>query len=77
MEEKVIEILSDLVADFDPEEKALIDDGIMSSLDVLQVLVAIQDEFEVSIPASAIKPQNFNSVDNIVELIGKVEQGLI
>lgn len=69
MKEKLIEIIKDIIFDFNVEETALLDGGILSSLDVLQLIVSIKEEFGVSIPASAIKPENFNSVDSILNTI--------
>ena len=51
----------------------LIDDGLLSSLDVIQLIGALNDEFDVSIPATEIIPDNFNSVDAICAMVKRLE----
>ena len=74
MRERLIELLSDVRDDVDFEnETALIDDDILESFDILQIISAISEEFEVDIPALQIVPDNFNSVDAMLELISRLE----
>lgn len=72
MRETIIEILSDLVPDFDENEQAIIDGKVLDSLRVLQLIMQLNDEFDISIPAGEIKPANFNSVDRIEALISRL-----
>ena len=74
MRDRVIQLISDIVPGFDPKEKELIDKGVLSSLDVLQITIAIEDEFGIAIPASWIKPSNLNSVDGIVSMVEKLSK---
>ena len=50
-------------------ETALIDDELLDSFDILQIISAIDDEFDVAIPAAMIVPQNFNSVEALWNMI--------
>ena len=50
----------------------LIDGGMLSSLDVIQIISELDDEFDIAIPAAEIVPKNFNSVDAIVALVAKL-----
>lgn len=72
MKEKVIEILKDIIADFNPEETALVDGEIMSSLDILNLLAELGDEFDISIPPTEITAENFNNVDAIVAMLERL-----
>ena len=72
MRETIIDILSDLVPDFDENEQAIIDGKVLDSLRILQLIMQLNDEFDISIPAGEIKPANFNSVDSIEELIKRL-----
>lgn len=72
MRETIIDILSDLIPDFDENEQAIIDGKVLDSLRILQLIMQLNDEFDVSIPAGEIKPVNFNSVDNIEALITRL-----
>ena len=74
MKEKLIEIIKDIIFDFNVDETALFDGGILSSLDMLQLIVSIKEVFGVTIPASAIKPANFNSVDSILNTIETIKR---
>ena len=50
----------------------LIDDGVLSSLDIIQLIGALNDEFDISIPATEIVPQNFNSVDAMAAMVARL-----
>ena len=75
MRETILSILQDIAdgVDFDTC-RTLIDDGLLSSLDILQLIGALGDEFDVSIPAAEIVPDNFNSVDAIEALIRRLTE---
>ena len=68
--ESVIAMLSDIndEVDFTTEDK-LVDDRVLDSFDILAVISAIDDEFDVSVPAKDIVPENFNSAQDIYEMI--------
>ncbi len=72
---KLLEILCRLHEDVDFEnEKELIDDGILDSLDIVTLITEINDIFDVSIPAEEIIPDNFNSAEAIMTLINKIDE---
>ena len=73
MKDQIIDILSEIVDDVDFDTcTTLIDDGILSSLDIIQLIGALNDEFDISIPATEIIPANFNSVDAMVAMVAKL-----
>ena len=73
MKDTIIDILSELVEDVDFEScTTLIDDSILSSLDIIQLIGALNDEFDISIPATEIIPQNFNSVDAMAAMVARL-----
>lgn len=68
--EKLLEILTDICPDVDFEnEEELIDDGLIESLDIVAIVSEIMVEFDVEINVDDLLPENFNSVDAILELI--------
>ena len=70
MREKIIEILNEICPGNDFEnETAIIDDGIIDSLDIVAVISELMEEFDVQLGIGHLTPENFNSVDAIVELI--------
>ncbi len=73
--ERLIEILSELHPDIDFEtEEHLIDDVIIDSFDIVTLISEIQEEFDVTISAKDIIPENFNSAKAIWELIERIEE---
>jgi len=73
MKDTILDILSEIAEDADLEScTTLIDDGVLSSLDVIQLIGALNDEFDISIPATEIIPANFNSVDAMVKMVAKL-----
>ncbi len=72
--DEVIEVLNDVKEDIDYEnETALVDDRILDSFDVLSLISAVSDEFDVSIPAKEILPANFNSAQAICDLVNRLQ----
>ena len=70
MREKIIEILNEICPGNDFEnETAIIDDGIIDSLDIVAVISELMEEFDVQLGVNDLTPENLNSVDAIVELI--------
>ena len=73
MRDTILDILNDLVEDVDFDTcDTLIDDGLLSSLDIIQLIGTLNDEFDISIPATEIIPDNFNSVDAMVAMVERL-----
>jgi acyl carrier protein len=69
----VIEMLEDIQEDVDYETcTTLIDDHVLDSFDILAIVSAADDEFDVSIPAKDIIPVNFNSAQALCKLIQRL-----
>lgn len=76
MKNELLEILEELRPDVDFEtETALIDDGILSSMDVVAIVSEIVDAFDIMIGAEHLIPENFNSIDGMLALIQKIQDG--
>ena len=73
MRDTILEILADIIDEDDLDTcTTLIDDGVLSSLDIIQLIGALNDEFDISIPATEIVPANFNSVDAMVAMVARL-----
>lgn len=73
--EKLLEILSELHPDVDfATATDLIDEGILDSLDIVTLVTEINSEFDVTIPAEEIVPENFNSAEALMALIEKLDE---
>ena len=72
--EALLDILRDLhpEVDFENNER-LIDDHILDSFDIVSLIADINNEFDISIPAEEIIPENFNSAKALYALIERLE----
>ena len=74
MREKLINILNDLRPDIEFENSlALIDDGLLDSFDVINLIGELNDAFSIEISVEDILPQNFNSIDKMLSLIERLK----
>ena len=70
---EVLEILEDLRPDVDfKEEKALVSDGILDSIDIISLVQELDEEFDITIKPADLIPENFNSVESISKLVEKL-----
>lgn len=74
MKEQLMEILEEIRPDVDFEsEKQLITDGILDSFDIVSLVTALNDEFDIEIQVGNLVPDNFNSTEGMIELIEKLQ----
>ncbi|MGN0426196.1 MAG: acyl carrier protein [Agathobacter sp.] len=72
--DELLEILSDLHPDIDfTTQENLIDDMILDSFDIVTLISEISENFDVTISAEHIIPENFNSAEALYALIQKLE----
>lgn len=68
--EKLMRILTETCPGIDFErETALIDDGILESLDIVTIVTEMMDMFSIELNVDDLLPENFNSVDAMLDLI--------
>lgn len=72
--EKLQEILEEIQPDADYKNcTTLIDDGILDSFAILSIVGEIEDEFGVSVTPAEIVPENFNSMQALWDMIGRLK----
>ncbi|MEG0768334.1 MAG: acyl carrier protein [Ruthenibacterium sp.] len=72
--EAIIEILQEVKDGIDYETcTTLIDDGLFSSFDIIQTINLLNDEYDISIPATEIIPENFNSAAGLLKMVQRIE----
>ena len=68
--EQLLRILNETCPGIDFEkETALIDDGVLGSLDIVTIVSEIMEVFDVEISVDDLVPENFNTVQAIMSLI--------
>lgn len=72
---ELLDILKDLKPGVDFEnEKNLIENRILDSLDVMNLTVELNDEFDIEITPLDILPENFQSIETIYQLITRLQE---
>ena len=54
-------------------EKSLIDNGVLDSFDVVQLVMKLNEEFDIEIGAEEITPENFNSAEAMWAMVEKLQ----
>ena len=74
MKEKLLALLEDIRPDVDFEnEKKLIDGKVLDSFDIISIVQEMNDAFDIDINVEDLEPDNFNTVDAMIELIEKLQ----
>lgn len=72
---KLLAALSEVRDDVDfANQYGLVDEGVIDSLDLTQIIAALDDAFDIHIPAGEIGPENFNSVQDMLALVKRYQQ---
>lgn len=70
--DKIYEILTELRPEFDyRQSNDFIADGLLDSFDIISLVSELDENFNVSIDALDIVPENFGSVEAIAKVIRK------
>lgn len=70
MREEILEILTEICPDVNfEEETALIDESVLDSFAVIQIVTEIMEHFNIYIDADDIEPENLNSLDAICQMV--------
>lgn len=72
--EQLQTILEEIRPDIDfTQEKKLIDDGLLDSVDIIAIVTAVNDSYDVEINVQYLLPEHFNSMEAIYHLICKLQ----
>jgi len=69
MKEKIEAILKELVAGIDVNSTALVDEGYVTSITMIQLISALDDAFGVEIAYESLTKENLESVDAIAKMV--------
>ena len=75
MRDTVLEILQEIREEVDYEtETQLVTDGLLESFDIVSLVSELNDEFDIEIKEKDLVPENFNSLDAIVEMVERLTE---
>ena len=70
MEEKILEILEEHCEEaLDYDGDSMMEDGIIDSFTVINVVSDLEDEFDIEIDAKYVIAENFRNKEAIIELV--------
>ena len=73
--EELLEVLEDVKPDVDfRNSNRLIDDKLLDSLDIVSIVSALNEEFDIQISIKDMVPENFNSVDALYSLVKRLQE---
>ncbi|MEG2021635.1 MAG: acyl carrier protein [Oscillospiraceae bacterium] len=73
--DRIIEILEDVKSGIDYANcTTLIDDAVFDSFDIIGTINALNDEYDIEIPATEIIPDNFNSAAALLAMVQRVRE---
>jgi len=76
--ERLVALVGQILANQPAARTPSIDDPLtaigLSSVDMVNLMLAVEAEFDLTIPAADITPENFRSIATIEALIGRLTQ---
>lgn len=74
MKERILKLLEAEFADVDfTASDTLVDDGILDSLILVELISTLSMEYGITIPYEEIIPDNFNSIDAISDMVERLQ----
>ena len=72
--ETLLDILGQIRSDIDyANEKALVDDGILDSFDIVSIVSELSMEYDIDISIDDMTAENFNSAEAMLEMITRIQ----
>ncbi len=72
---ELLTILRELHPDIDFETATgLVEDSVLTSLDIVTIVTEVTDRLDVNIPAEEILPENFDSAAALWQLIQRLDE---
>lgn len=72
--EQLLELLNDVLPAIDFEGRTdLVDAGDIDSLTMVMLVSELNDEYDINIKVTDLKPENFNSVEGIYAMVQRLQ----
>ena len=73
--EKIKKILLEINDNVDYEkEHALLTNGVIDSVELVELVTKLEEEYEIEIPLDEISPENFDSMTGILYMIEQIQK---
>lgn len=72
-DQNIIEILCDINPLWDPDDEDMSIAEFLESKQLMELIVALEDKFDVDIPYDERNEDNFENIDTIIELLEKLQ----
>ena len=73
MRDDIIEILCDINPLWDPDDEDMSIAEFLESKQLMELIVALEDKFDVDIPYDERNEDNIENIDTIIELLEKLQ----
>lgn len=74
MEQKILALLTEEYPDIDfTASNSLVDDGILDSLTITEIITSLSMEFGITIPYEEIIEENFNSIAGLARMVERLQ----
>ena len=70
---ELIELIHSVREDIELDENLLFSEDELDSFEILQIIMLINERYDIEIPPYEIKPENFKGVSNILNMIKRVK----
>ena len=72
--DEILKILGEIKPDVDfTTETGLIDNAILDSFDIVQLIQELKDAFDIDISPAEIVPDNFNSAEALLNMVQRLQ----
>ncbi len=72
--DELLKILQDVKPDVDfASEKGLVDNAVLDSFDIVQIIQQLKDTFDIEITPADIVPENFNSAESLWAMVERLQ----
>lgn len=72
--ERIYNLLENIIPNADFKNATdLVDSKVLTSLNIVKLVAALNDEFDIEITPLHLLPENFNSVENIWALVQELD----
>lgn len=74
MRDDIVEILCDINPLLDPDDEDMSIAEFLESKQLMELIVTLEDKFDIDIPYEERNEDNFESVDTIIDLLETLQQ---